>query len=210
MKHRDANVRQASLAGPRRVQPPSSARSAAVFAKQRKRSLLEGPGLFEELRALDIRLSRIAASIPFLGPWLIPWRGEMTAIERKRIRTISLTATGLGIVAMAALVFDASSRSLPREKRALSEIQDLGDIVQEFRIRNGVYPDWTMWQRTLEQADPRYYDPWRRAYLYKFHKHSVSIGTLGRDGTEGGAGEDADIWQAFRPPEPSDRAEALP
>jgi len=159
---------------------------------------------------LDIRLSRIAASIPFLGPWLIPWRGEMTAIERKRIRTISLTATGLGIVAMAALVFDASSRSLPREKRALSEIQDLGDIVQEFRIRNGVYPDWTMWQRTLEQGDPRYYDPWRRAYLYKFHKHSVSIGTLGRDGTEGGAGEDADIWQAFRPPEPSDRAEALP
>ena len=140
MKHRDANVRQASLAGPRRVQPPSSARSAAVFAKQRKRSLLEGPALFEELRALDIRLSRIAASIPFLGPWLIPWRGEMTAIERKRIRKISLTATGLGIVAMAALVFDASSRSLPREKRALSEIQDLGDIVQEFRIRNGVLP----------------------------------------------------------------------
>jgi hypothetical protein len=107
-------------------------------------------------------------------------------------------------------VFDASSRSLPREKRALSEIQDLGDIVREFRIRNGIYPDWTMWQRTLHQGDPRYCDPWGRAYLYKFHKHTVSIGTLGRDGTEGGAQEDADIWQAFRPPEASDRAEVLP
>jgi Type II secretion system (T2SS), protein G len=52
----------------------------------------------------------------------------------------------------------------------------------------------------------RFFDPWYRAYRYERSEDGgVTIGTLGRDGKEGGVDEDADVSVHFAPAEPLPR-----
>lgn len=41
-------------------------------------------------------------------------------------------------------------------------------------------------------------DPWGRPYVYRLVRESGRVVTLGRDGKEGGSGEDADVDSSFR------------
>ena len=200
-----ANARAAS-ASPRsergRSQPMARSREA-VRKPARRRSLLEGPVLFEQMQTFERRLSWIGACVPFLGPWLIQSKDVTAPQEKTRLRRLSLGASGLAMTCLVALVVAAEGRSTPPEKRAEADIRVLGGIVEEFRSRNGAYPDSAAWGRTLDIGDPRYVDPWGRSYVYIARNGYAIIGTFGRDAHEGGEDEDADQWQTFGPAEPS-------
>jgi len=54
-----------------------------------------------------------------------------------------------------------------------------------------------VWHRYAERADPRFYDPWGRPYLYETTDEGISLGSLGRDGVPGGSDDDADTSATF-------------
>jgi hypothetical protein len=166
----------------------------------KKRPVLQGPALLAELHALEKRLSRVGAFIPFLGPWLIRWSDVKTTQERKQLRRRCYIAAD---VALSLLLIAARPHSVPPEARAEADIRVLGGIIEEFRARNGTYPDQAAWGRTLDLGDRRYIDPWGRPYVYIVRNGRAMIGTYGRDAQEGGVGDDADVWQTFGPEEVS-------
>jgi hypothetical protein len=185
-----------------RSQPAARSREATRKTVKR-RPLLEGPVLFDQLQAHEKRLSAIGAFVPFLGPWLIQSRDVTAPLEKTRLRRISMGASGLAMTCLLALVVAAEGRAMPAEKRAEADIRVLGGIVEEFRAQNHAYPDSAAWGRTLDTGDQRYVDPWGRPYIYIARNGYAIIGTFGRDAHEGGEDEDADLWQTFGPAEPS-------
>ncbi|MFQ3586836.1 MAG: type II secretion system major pseudopilin GspG [Fimbriimonadaceae bacterium] len=94
--------------------------------------------------------------------------------------------------------------------KAQSDIASLSSLVQQFRLDTGRYPtteeglealrvpppDVTGWRGPYTTKEiPN--DPWGNPYIYEYPgragEESFIIASLGRDGQEGGEGEDADI-----------------
>jgi general secretion pathway protein G len=113
-------------------------------------------------------------------------------------------------------VGDASSGA------ARSQVEMLGLALDQYRLDNQVYPSTEQGLGALRTAPaigeaPRNWrgpylkraipvDPWGRAYQYlspgRANPGGYDLWTLGRDGREGGTGEDADLtsWgEALRP-----------
>lgn len=93
-------------------------------------------------------------------------------------------------------------------KAATAQIDALGKALDQFRLDTGHYPSteqgltalWTKpadearwWGPYLRKAPPN--DPWGRAYLYKApgEHGDYDLSSLGKDGREGGDGENQDI-----------------
>jgi general secretion pathway protein G len=99
-----------------------------------------------------------------------------------------------------------------RHARAVSDVDTLGSALDQFQLNCGRYPttdeglnalrvkpqssDLTNWAGPyIKKAVPL--DPWNRAYIYVspgvHNPESYDLSSLGKDGKEGGDGEDADI-----------------
>ena len=106
-----------------------------------------------------------------------------------------------------------------RTTTARTQMELLGVALDGYRLDNGTYPTSTQglaaliarpasppvplnWRGPyLRKAPPN--DPWGRAYLYVSPvrgSEGFDLKSLGRDGTEGGAGEDADFGGASSAP----------
>jgi hypothetical protein len=148
---------QKDIAETPKVRPQSTARQReGMHRHSRKRPVLQGQALLAELHALEKRLSRIGAFVPFLGPWLVRWHDVKTPQERKQLRRRCFLAAD---VALSLLLIAARPHSAPPDARAEADIRVLGGIIEEFRARNGSYPDPAPWGRTLDLGDRRYVDP---------------------------------------------------
>jgi len=74
-----------------KVRPQSTTHQREGMQRHsKKRPVLQGPALLAELHALEKRLSRVGAFIPFLGPWLIRWNDLKTVQERKQAQAALL------------------------------------------------------------------------------------------------------------------------
>ena len=155
--------------------------------------------MVSELLEADERISSLVALVPFVGPWVIH-RSEVHSVK---LQYISIGLTTLTIVCILALLRTFSAPPVPLRERLQLQIRTLGEIAEHFRAEHGTYPDSETWKRTAEQPDPRFFDPWGRPYQYECGEDGgVTIGTLGRDGKEGGIDEDADVSTHFAPAEP--------
>jgi general secretion pathway protein G len=93
-------------------------------------------------------------------------------------------------------------------KAAAAQIDALGKALDQYRLDTGRYPStehglgalWVKpadetrwWGPYLRKAPPR--DPWGREYVYKApgEHGDYDLSSLGKDGREGGEGEDQDI-----------------
>jgi Type II secretion system (T2SS), protein G len=160
------------------------------------------PGVVVEILAFHNRLTSLAAFVPFVGPWLVA-QSETRPDRKLRLQYISIGLTTLTIVGILALLRALGAPPVPLRERLQLQIQTLGDIAEDFRAKHSAYPDSATWRRTAEQPDPRFFDPWSRVYRYEHSEDGgVTIGTLGRDGKEGGTDEDADVSLHFAPPRP--------
>ncbi len=93
-------------------------------------------------------------------------------------------------------------------KKAAAQVDALGKALDQYRLDTGHYPSteqgldalWVKpadetrwWGPYLRKAPPK--DPWGRVYVYKApgDHGDFDLSSLGKDGREGGDGEDQDI-----------------
>jgi general secretion pathway protein G len=92
---------------------------------------------------------------------------------------------------------------------AKAQLELFGLALDQYRLDNDYYPSTAQGLEALRAAPPGEpaarnwrgpylkkpapLDPWGRAYLYRSDGSPYELFSLGRDGKEGGEGEDADI-----------------
>ena len=123
----------------------------------------------------------------------------------------------LGVLAGLVVPNVFSHVSTAKRAAARSQIELLGAALDAYRLDNGMYPSTEQGLEALrreplmEPRPPNWHgpylrkevpnDPWGRPYIYRSPGLATSWGydllTYGRDGREGGTGEDADVksWE---------------
>jgi type II secretion system (T2SS) protein G len=152
----------------------------------------EAPKLVGELLAADKRLSTFLALTPFIGPWLVHRSEAHTAPEKRVLTWISILLAALVMAALIAMLPSPDGRLELLQQRIESEMEVLAAFADQYYAQHRAYPEPSTWRHHAERADPRFYDPWGRPYGYERADGGITLRTLGRDGAEGGSGEDAD------------------
>ena len=142
-------------------------------------------------------LISLVALIPVVGPYLIYRSLLHSTAEKYRLAWLSNVVTGFAAIWLIVQLpvpakFDPGLRT-----RLESELNALGALAEQYRLEHGDFPDVAAWRRLADREDPRFYDPWGRAYRYERTADGVTIRTLGRDGVDGGTGMDADLSAHF-------------
>lgn len=118
----------------------------------------------------------------------------------------------LGIIALiAALVGPQAIKWFSKAKtdQATAQMRNVESAVELYYLDNGQYPtseqnldallkapdDQNTWNGPYLRRESGIVDPWGRKYLYEFPGKisTYDLKSLGRDGREGGTGEDGDI-----------------
>jgi hypothetical protein len=155
------------------------------------------PAKVNELLAADKRVLGFMALIPFVGPWLLQ-RSEAHSEREKRILTwISLALTAAILGAFISMIPTNRTLLSRLQARMRDEMTVLAGVVERYRAEHGNYPDDSVWHRYVDRADPRFYDPWGRPYLYETTDEEITLRSLGRDGILGGSDDDADMSATF-------------
>jgi general secretion pathway protein G len=84
---------------------------------------------------------------------------------------------------------------------ASAQLESITTQLNFYRLENGDYPDSAEGLSVLVMEEGRGVpdDPWSRPYVYEYlGAGQARIGTYGRDGEEGGEGEDADIFRTLQ------------
>lgn len=189
---------RASKNSPQRLKPRRRSEQALARLVQAGPVSRISP-LIAEILAFDKRVVSLTATIPFAGPWLIARSTVHTPSEKLVLQYVNLVLTVLLVVG---IVRSLPDRSADRRARVKTQIRALAEIAEGYRAQHGSYPDADTWKRTAELPDGRFFDPWGRPYRYEPGPTGVTIGTLGRDGVEGGMDDDDDVFKEFSARDP--------
>lgn len=157
----------------------------------------ETPQAVSEVLEVEKRGTSYIALIPFFGPWLLRRSDVHTREEKRNLSAVSIAITLVLLGAVWMSLPTAADRLAALRQRIDAELQTLAEVAEQHRASRGAYPEAATWRRLAERADPRFFDPWARPYVYRPSSEGVTLGTLGRDGTPGGSGEDADASRSF-------------
>ena len=142
-------------------------------------------------------LISLVVLIPLVGSCLIHRSLVHTAAEEYKLARMSMALAGC-VAFWLIMQFPTQVKCDARLRtRIASELNALGDLAEQYRLEHGDFPDVAIWRRLGDREDPRFYDPWGRAYGYDRTVDGVTIRTLGRDGVDGGVGMDADLSAHF-------------
>lgn len=109
---------------------------------------------------------------------------------------VVLVIIGLLIALVGPQVFRFVGRA--NTDTAAAQIESIATQLNFYRLENGDYPD-NLSELVLEDNQPVPDDPWDRPYVYEYlAMGQARIGTYGRDGEQGGEGEDADIFRTIQ------------
>ena len=141
------------------------------------------------------------------------------ARQRAGFTLIEIMVVILVLGMLAALVAPNIIRNVGTAKStaARSQVELFGAALDAYRLDNDDYPTTEQGLAALQEApvsapQPRNWrgpylkkrvplDPWGRAYVYRYpaleSSHTYELLTSGRDGADGGEGEDADVrsWE---------------
>jgi len=165
----------------------------------------EASAMVRELLATDKRISSFVAFVPFVGPWLMQRSETHTAKEKFVLTWMSISVTALALFGLLSTLPTPADELANLHRRIDTEMKTLGDFAHQYRAENGAYPDKQTWKRFADRGDPRFFDPWGRPYRYESSRDDVTVGTLGRDGLDGGSAEAAD-FSAHYPAQPRRQA----
>lgn len=137
-----------------------------------------------------------------------PWRKR----NRKRGFSLLEVLVVLAIIALVASVIGpraVSFFSRAKTKTASLQIQELENALELYFLDTGRYPAEnngltalvavppaeTRWNGPYVKKSSALTDPWNRPYRYRYPGQfgEFDLYSLGRDGAEGGTGEDADV-----------------
>ena len=142
-------------------------------------------------------LVSLVVLIPLVGSYFIHRSVVHTAAEKYKLARMSMVLAGC-VAFWLIMQFPTPARFDARLRiRIESELSTLRDLAEQYRLEHGDFPDVATWRRLADREDPRFYDPWGRAYRYDRTVDGVTIRTLGRDGVDGGVGMDADLSAHF-------------
>ncbi len=157
------------------------------------------PEIGGEIHAAGKTLISLVALIPIVGPYLIHRSVVHTAAEKRRLAWMSVALTIFAATWLIAQLPRPAEFDPRLRTRLDSEMNALGVLAEQYRQEHGDFPDVATWRRLADSGDPRFYDPWGKAYRYERTVDGVTIRTLGRDGVDGGMGMDADLSAHFSP-----------
>ena len=157
----------------------------------------EAPQMVRELLAAEKRISSLTAFVPFIGPWLIERSEAHSKSEKRKLTWASILLTALALGVLINMIPTPTEQTSQLQQRIESDMKRLDEFAEQYRSERGNYPDAAAWHHLAARADPRFYDPWARPYRYDVTGTQITLGTLGRDGVEGGADEDADVSASF-------------
>jgi hypothetical protein len=155
------------------------------------------PAKVNELLAADKRVLGFMALVPFIGPLLLQRSDAHSEREKRLLTWISLALTGAILGALVWMIPTNTTVLSRLQARMQQEMAVLAGVAERYRSEHGSYPDASIWHRYAERADPRFYDPWGRPYLYETTDEGISLRSLGRDGIPGGSDDDADSSATF-------------
>jgi general secretion pathway protein G len=117
----------------------------------------------------------------------------MTLIEI--VVVVAIMALLTATVAVSALTIQKGAQ----RKAARMDVQTLMNALDVYHVAKGRYPDERGGLQALLDARviktlPK--DPWGAPYVYQVVSGEPVVKSLGRDGAEGGTGDDADISSA--------------
>ena len=186
----DADIR---LAEQHRRLAPSARATAALAELDTVAAPAQAPKMVEEMLAAERRGHSYLALVPFLGPWLVRRSEVHTQSERRTLSLLSVGVTVIAIELISTALPTPADQLTVTHRRVHSEIRALADVAESYRTEHRAYPDAATWKHFCERADPRFFDPWGRPYRYEPADGRITLGTLGRNGIEGGTDEDADM-----------------
>lgn len=139
----------------------------------------------------------------------------MSSVDRRGFTLLELLVVITVIAILASLVSPMVFRNVGDAKQtsARAQIESLGLALEQYRLDNDQFPSTAQGLVALrarpsgEPVPPNWrgpylrkevpLDPWGRAYVYRapgtVNPGSYDLLTLGRDGREGGSGDDADV-----------------
>jgi hypothetical protein len=182
---------------PPRLRSSRAERALAELLSKIPRS--ETPVLIDELVAIEKRGDSLLAFVPLFGPWLIRRSERLTAREKQRLSVFSVALTLATLAVVWTLMPSSADRLASLHERIESEMRGLGNVAERYRADHASYPDQATWARFAARADGRFFDPWGRPYRYEPRDDGLTLGTLGRDGREGGSDQDADVALDHKP-----------
>jgi hypothetical protein len=203
---RESNVHLIPLRAAEPVERPEPRRSrSAPCVNDALAELIDGPGfetpgIVSELLAAHKRVAGFMALIPFAGPWLVQRSDAHTEREKRILTWISIALTAAVVGGLVSMIPTDAQRRTRLQDRMQAQMSALAAIAGDHRSQHGAYPGSSVWRRYAERADPRFYDPWGRPYLYEATDTGISLSSLGRDGAPGGDDEDTDVSTTFPPP----------
>ena len=124
---------------------------------------------------------------------------EILEPPKRRSTTVPLFLTGAALLVAAVLLADPHATQDPAvaEQRIEQDAAVLAGLIERYHAEAHRYPDAAAWRISVARDDPRFFDPWRRPYLYRLDADSFSIGSYGADGKPGGDGVDQDVERSF-------------
>jgi hypothetical protein len=171
----------------------------AALAKLVARGPIPETPIGDDVLRAGKTLISLGALIPLVGPYLIHRSVLHTAAEKRRLAWTSIALTTFAAIWLIVQLPRPAKFDPHLRTRLESEMNALGALAEQYRLEHGGFPDVATWHRLADSGDPRFYDPWGRAYRYERTVDGVTIRTLGRDGVDGGMGMDADLSAHFSP-----------
>ncbi len=157
----------------------------------------ETPEIVNEILDAEKRGTSYLALIPLFGPWLLRRSDVHSAAEKRKLSAVSIAITLVLLAIIWMLLPTRADHLAALRLRIGNELRTLGEVAEQHRATRGAYPDVTTWKRFAARADPRFFDPWARPYVYEPDGDGVTLRTLGRDGIAGGNDENADVSRFF-------------
>ena len=131
----------------------------------------------------------------------IPRPEPVEIVERteRRSTVIPVFLTCAALLVAAVLFADPRATEDPAvaEQRIEQDAGVLAGLIERYHVEAHRYPDAAAWRISVARDDPRFFDPWRRPYLYRLDADTFSIVSYGADGEPGGVGIDRDVERSF-------------
>jgi general secretion pathway protein G len=119
------------------------------------------------------------------------------SMRRNGFTLVELMAVMAVIAVLAAMVLGISGYASRKsdESKALADIETIKNLLEEYRVEKGVYPEEGNFKSVMKAADETFFyetdelkDPWGRDYVYDKHsKFLISVYSRGPDGADGSA-----------------------
>ena len=113
--------------------------------------------------------------------------GTLRKIPVKRLAVILAGVAGLAVLSMSGLFVDR----IPPQAATSTRMNVLKRLVLQYAQSHGQLP------AALDAVSDRIQDAWKRDIHFEVSGGVIVFRSLGRDGTVGGGGEDADIVRSF-------------